>query len=260
MRWRRIFTAIFLLAVFFFTVWADRVFQVLLDRYLRGVASRTQTHIDTRFLPVIRYAGRIAFCFVALTIALGHFRVNLTGFLAMAGIASLAIAFATQETLSNMVAGFILMLDRPFGVGDRIEVLGTTLVGEVLEIGTRSTKLLTLDNTLAVLANKDLVAGRIINHSRPDAAARLRVAVGVPYTLEIETVKELVLVTLKEHPAVLPTPPAVYLTEFTETQVRVTGVCSIADFRDALKVRDELNTAIMKKLQAAGIFPRQVPS
>lgn len=246
----------FLLIVFFLTLWVDRIFGVLFDWYLRNLAKHPS--FDPQFLSLFRYAGRITIYFVAVTVALGHFGVNLTGFLATAGVASLAIAFATQETLSNMVAGVILMLDRPFQVGDRIEVLGTPLIGDVIEIGTRSTKLLTLDNTVAVLANKDLVASRIINHARPDPGVRVRVTLGVPYAADIGRVKEAVRAVIAEHPAVLPAPPpAVYLTEFTETQVRITGVFTIADLREAVKVKDEINTTIIERLQAAGVFPRQ---
>lgn len=245
----------FLLIVFFLTLWVDRIFGVLFEWYLRSLTKRPS--FDPQFLSLFRYAGRIAIYFVAVTVVLGHFGVNLAGFLATAGVASLAIAFATQETLSNMVAGVILMLDRPFQVGDRIEILGTPLIGDVLEIGTRSTKLLTLDNTVAVLANKDLVASRIINHSRPDGKARLRLTIGIPYTADVEAAKEVLLAVMRGHPRVLAAPPpAVYLQEFTDTQVRLLGVCGIEDLREAQRVRDELNTAVLKALQEKGIYPR----
>jgi len=243
----------FLLIVFFLALWADRILVALFEWYLQSLAKRPS--FDPQFLSLLRYAGRIAVYFVAVTVVLGHFGVNLGGFLATAGVVSLAIAFATQETLSNMVAGFILMLDRPFQIGDRIEILGTSLVGDVLEIGTRSTKLLTLDNTVAVLANKDLVASRIINHSRPDGTARLRLTIGIPYTANAEVAKDVFLAAMREHPRVLAVPPpAVYLEELAESQMRLLGVCAIPDLREAQRVRDELNTAVLKALQEKGIY------
>ena len=93
---------------------------------------------------------------------------------------SLAIGLAAQDTLANMFAGFTLMLDRPFRVGDRIQ-LSTGEVGDVEEIGMRATRIRTLDETILVVPNSLLVKERVVNLSRPTAPSSPEVEVGVAY-------------------------------------------------------------------------------
>ncbi|WP_169302559.1 mechanosensitive ion channel family protein [Ammonifex degensii] len=242
----------FVLMVCFFTWWADRLWRTFVNWHFRRLGGPYEEHL----LPIFLYSGRILLYFVATVIVLGYFHLNLSGLLATAGIASLAVAFATQETLSNMVAGFILLLDRPFTVGDRIEIVGTGLIGDVLEIGARSTKILTLNQTVAILSNRDLVSSRIINHSRPNVVARLEIPLVLPYQVKVEEVKAALLEELHKHPKVLSSPPpAVYLTDLAENQLRFLVVCHVANLRELLKVKDELNVAFKERLESLGALP-----
>ncbi|MGO0122743.1 mechanosensitive ion channel family protein [Desulfothermobacter acidiphilus] len=242
----------FVLMMAFFAWWADRLWRILVSWHFRRLGGTYEKHL----LPVFLYSGRILLYFLATIVVLGRFHVNLSGLLATFGIASLAVTFATQETLSNMVAGFILLLDRPFVVGDRIEIAGSGLVGDVMEIGTRSTKLLSIDQTMLVISNRDLVSSRIINHSRPTVTARLEIALVLPYHAPVEEVKAALLEELRRHPQVLPQPsPSVYLTELGDTQMRLLVVCHVADLKSLLRVKDELNEAFKKRLETLQALP-----
>lgn len=119
------------------------------------------------------------------------------------GVAGLAVSLAAQETLSNLIAGFVVLWDRPFAVGDWITVGAT--YGEVTEIGLRSTRIRTLDEHEAILPNREMINQRVLNHSRYPVV-RLAVPLVVDYGEEIERVRGVLLGAVGELPFVLAEP------------------------------------------------------
>lgn len=231
-----------------------------LEWYKRVVASRTAGQLDDMVIEMAAKLGQVVLFFLALTVILGRFNVNITGFIATAGVASLAVAFAAQETLANVIAGMTIMLDRPFRVGDRIN-LTTGEVGDVLEIGLRSTKILSFDHTVIVVPNKEMTGARLINQSYPDARVKIRPSVGVAYGSDLERVKAILREVCSAHPKVLDDPaPAAYFTQFGDSSLNLTAVCWVADYRDAYQTLDELNMAIYRRFREEGIeipFPQR---
>ena len=242
------------------TLGIDMAFRATADWYLTSVAIKTESTLDDEFLPMIRLIGRVVIYFVAATLILGHFGLNISGLVATAGIASLAVALAAQETLSNMFASLTLMMDRPFREGDRIEMDGQ-LVGDVLEVGMRSTRILSLDNTVIVIPNKDIANSRVINHGFPDEKVKIRIRVGVAYGSSIERVKELLMGAAQGHPDVLEDPgPGAYFTNFGESALGFMLIAWVPSFRTRFRVTDELNTMIYNAFNEAGIeipFPQR---
>src|SRR3990170_7935615 len=99
------------------------------------------------FLPLIE---KLIFIFIFITgliIVLKHFDYDILSLVTALGVTSLAIGLAAKDTLANMISGFTLMIDRPFRIGDRIQ-LASGQWGDVVDIGLRSTKMQTGDNTL----------------------------------------------------------------------------------------------------------------
>lgn len=228
--------------------------------YLSDVASRTASALDEHFVPVIGKLVAVTAYFIAATVVLDHVGVNVTALVTTAGVASLALALAAQETLSNMFAGFTIMLDRSYRVGDRIQLPdGTT--GDVQEIGLRATKILSFDNELIIVPNKEMASSRILNQNYPDLRVKVRVRVGVAYHADLDHARRVMLEACLSHPKVLKDPaPAVYFTDFGDSSLNLLAICWVADYRDRFSVLDELNMAVKKRFDQEGIeipFPQR---
>ena len=118
-------------------------------------------------------------------------------FVAGAGVAGIAIGFAAKDTLSNLIAGILLIIDRPFEVGDRIEVWsapsGSATWGDVIDIGLRATKIRTTDHIIIVIPNNEIMTRDIINYTLNSEKIRVRVNIGVAYDTDIKKAKEIIL-------------------------------------------------------------------
>jgi len=163
----------------------------------KNIANDTKTKIDdiifdllNRFLGIIIYVA-------AIFISLDLLGINIMPFVAGAGIIGIAIGFAAKDTLSNVIAGILLIIDRPFEIGDRIEVwsspAGTSTWGDVIEIGLRATKIKTTDNILIIVPNNEIMKRDILNYTMTSSMIRVRINIGVAYDSDISKVKKVIL-------------------------------------------------------------------
>jgi len=195
--------------------------------YLRErIATRTATRIDDIIFEVIeRFSTAIIFA-GAIIIALDKLGVNIMPFVAGAGVAGIAIGFAAKDTLSNLIAGILLIIDRPFEVGDRIELWSapknSATWGDVIHIGLRATKIRTTDNISIVIPNNEIMRRDIVNYTAIAEDIRVRIPIGVSYDADIKKAKELIekacleLEWVKKDP-----PPKVVVKSFGESSVNL---------------------------------------
>ncbi len=236
------------------------IFNVFINWYLEKIAPKTETRLDEEFLPLLNRLLKILIFFIAATIILSRFKVNITGFLATAGIASLAVAFAAQETLANLISGFTIMIDKPFRLGDRVQ-LPSGEIGDVVDIGLRSTKILSFDHNIIVIPNSEVTKAQLINYSYPTPRFKIRTPLGVAYGSDMKKVKKILQEILSRNPDVLnDPPPQVFFTEFGDSSLNLLIVYWIENYQDKFKIIDEINMEIDKRFAREGIaipFPQR---
>jgi small-conductance mechanosensitive channel len=127
---------VFVISIIIFTNIAYRSLHELLSWYGARVAERTGNGLDRQILPLAEKIVTIFLVGTALIVTLKHFGYDILSLVAALGIGSLAIGLAAKDTLANMISGFTLMVDRPFRIGDRIQLAGGQW-GDVADIGLR---------------------------------------------------------------------------------------------------------------------------
>ena len=208
---------------------------------------------------------RSAIWFGGLYLALDELGFELLGLLASLAVFSLIIGLAMQQTLGNIVNSFMLALDQPFEVGDRIEVDGE--IGSVVSVGILSTKILTNEENLVVIPNNNLVNSTVVNHARGggDGQGRrisLVMDIGVEYDEDISHVKYTVLQLMRECPYVIDAPePRVLLNELGDFAKVFRMYGWVEDYSDEFVAKDWLLKNIAERFAKEGIgipFPTAV--
>ncbi|MDA2934889.1 mechanosensitive ion channel family protein [Acidobacteria bacterium AH-259-D05] len=193
----------------------------------------------------------------ALYFVLISWGVNVTAWLASAGILGLAVGFAAKDTLANLFAGVFILADAPYKIGDFI-VLDGGERGQVTKIGIRSTRMLTRDDIEITIPNATIANSKIINESGgPYVKYRNRIAVGVAYGSDVDVVKKVLLDVAKaaiEAGQLSPSPePRVRFRDFGDFALLFELLYWIEDPVLRGRVQDWLNTSIYKALGKAGI-------
>ena len=221
----------------------------LMKWYIAGRQNGSDAPISRQMLPIAEKLAMLFLLGTAMIIILKHFNYDIFSLVTALGIGSLAIGMAAKDTLAHMISGFTLMLDRPFRIGDRIQLAGGQ-VGDVLDIGLRSTKIKTLDNQQLIIPNSDLCNTILTNQAFPDVRAKGRVNVGVAYGSDVERVKELLVATALEVEAVLRDPaPEAYFVSFGDSALTMSLFFWVGDYGGLLAINDRINTLIIRRFR-----------
>lgn len=138
-----------------------------------------------------------------LVMGVSQLGVNVSAVLAGIGVVGIAVGFAAQETVANMIAGFLIFWDRPFTIGDFITTQDR--YGEVRDITLRTTRIRTNDNTFVVIPNKQIIGDTLINHSMY-GETRVNVPVGIAYKERISEARRVLLDAVRRVDGVIPEP------------------------------------------------------
>ncbi len=238
-----------------------RFIRTAVNWYIETVAAKTQTHLDDELAPLVkRLLNLIVFLLVAIVI-LDHFHQNLSTIIVSLGVGSLAIALAAQDTLANTIAGFVLMIDRPFRLGDRVKLTDGTL-GNVQDIGIRSTKLVNDDHIMFIIPNAEIVKSQIQNLSYPNDIVRFRVSFDVAYGTNIDILNGIVMEAVNREPDIVePKTTEVRVVELANSSLKMDVLCKINNPNNIPRRRSDLLKIIYETLNANNIeipFPQRV--
>ncbi len=230
--------------------------------FFASVAQRTESKLDDALIPLFRKALKVFVALLAFVVALQNLGYSITGLLAGLGIGGLALALAAQDTVANLFGSVMILIDRPFKVGDWIK--GSDFQGTVEEIGFRSTRVRTFPKTLVSVPNKEM-ANMIIDNQQAMPMRRITFTVGVTYdtnAAQMRSTLDAIREIIASLEGVAPEGQLVRFTDFGGSSLDIGVRC----FTHAIgydahsEVRERLLLLIMEKLEALGLsiaFPSQ---
>ena len=240
------------LAIFFIGRWvATRVVTLM-------KAALTRAKVDKTLVSFLGNVANIGLLILIIIAALGKLGIPTTSVTALIGGAGLAVALSLKDQLSNFAAGALIILFRPFKVGDFIRVNG--FEGIVREIKMVQTSLSTPDNEEVVLPNSMVMTNSITNRSSLPLC-RAQVVVGVDYACDLKVAKDAVLRAATEHPLCVQTkerPAVVYITNLGDSAIEIT-LWAWTQEENLGPFRFALNEQVVENLRAANInipFPQ----
>lgn len=212
------------------------------------------TFIQLRTLTLFDNLAKILIFAVGIYTIFVIWKIDMTAWLASAGIAGIAVGFAAKDTLSNLFSGVFILADAPYKVGDYI-VLDQRERGKVTHIGLRSSRILTRDDVEITIPNSIIGNSTIINQSGgPSEKLRIRLKVGVAYGSDVDQVREIMLsIAQKESLVCSIPPPSVRFRTFGASSLDFEVRCWVPRPELVGRVTDLLNTAVYKEFMRAGI-------
>ncbi|MFC1666140.1 mechanosensitive ion channel family protein [Nanoarchaeota archaeon] len=235
------------------------VVDILISFGWEKLSLKSKTCIDKSLSSLVHSVLRIIWIVFVLLYILNLWGIEIVPFLAGLGIGGIAIAFAMQESLSNIFGGIFLIFDKTIKVGDVIN-LDKETSGTVLHIGLRSTKIRSFDNEIIIVPNAVLSQSRVQNIAQPSPKSRVVVPFGVGYGTDIEKVKKIVLNEIKKIKNLSKEPlPVIRFLEMADSSLNFKVYFFVESFKFRMDAIDEANTRIYNALNKNNIeipFPK----
>lgn len=234
-----------------------------IGKYLIGMANKImrrafeRSEVDPSLATFLMSFSRVVLWVLLLISIATTMGVQMTSFIAILGAAGLAVGLALQGSLANFAGGVLILLFKPFKVGDAVEAQGTT--GEVESIDILYTKIRNFDNKLVTLPNGILANNLIVNYSQK-ATRRVDMKVGIAYGTDIKKVRKIILDVLQKDERIHKEPEAVvYFNNFGESSLDLIIRCW-ADTPNLWPVYWDNMEAIKEALEANDVsvpFPQR---
>jgi small-conductance mechanosensitive channel len=218
-------------------------------------------HLKEGTAAVTEKALRYTLYVLVALFALRIVNIPLGAFAFLGGALAIGVGFGAQNIINNFISGFILMTERPIGIGDLVEVDG--VLGRVEAIGGRSTRVRTGENIHILVPNSSFLEKNIINWTLSDARIRSKVPVGVVYGSPVREVERLLLRAARENPRVLPDrEPFVLFQEFGDNALifEVYFWIQVRAVIERRRIESDLRFRIDELFREAGIviaFPQR---
>ncbi|MCQ4865728.1 mechanosensitive ion channel family protein [Pseudoflavonifractor phocaeensis] len=203
-----------------------KIIMSLVERAIKRIGVERSLHT------FIKSVARILLWFIAIATVLGFLGVNVTSLIAIFSVAGLAISLAIQGTLSNLAGGIMILVSKPFKVGDYIEAGG--MGGTVADIGLVYTRMKTFDNKLTFVPNGEIAKEKITNYTSQETR-RVDLKFNTSYDAPVELVKGSIQGVVGAHPKALFTPePFVRVSAYKDSSIEYTVRvwCATEDYWD----------------------------
>ena len=248
---KSIFYVAYLLIIYWFLF---KLVDELMRWYINEIAGQTETQLDEKVLPFVRRLALILLTLIAGIILLSYFNVDVSAMVTTLGITSLAFALAAQNTLSDTISGLVIITDRPFTLGDRIEIQELNTWGDVQDIGLRSTRILTRDNRMVIVPNSAISKRLVVNHSVPSTVFRVQTHVGIGYGTDIDRARQVMIDAVRAQDWVMQGEPVESLfVEYGDSALIFRVRCWIKNYEETRRTLDKLNSCLYRALYEAGI-------
>ncbi|MEJ2699337.1 MAG: mechanosensitive ion channel family protein [Desulfuromonadales bacterium] len=227
----------------------------LLETYMEKWVSRTESTLDDQLVPFVRKSLRVFIIFLAIIMTIQNLGYSISGLLASLGIGGLAVALAAKDTISNVFGSLMIILDRPFHLGDWIKA--GDLEGTVEEVGFRSTKIRTFAKTLISVPNSVITNMAVDNFTRMPKR-RIKLSVGVTYEstpAQMRAAVGKIRSMLQNHSAIDQEFMLVHFTDFGPSSLDILVYCFTRTtvWAEYLEAREDVNLKIMDILEGLGM-------
>lgn len=255
----KLLTAVYILL----GAWVVSIFvENFITLYGQWLSAKTENEIDDKIIDILEIAARYIIWFIAILIVLSYLEIDITPLIAAGGVFGLAVALAAQDLISNFFGGALIVVDKPFAIGDRIKIDG--YLGDVESVGPRSTRIKTLDYQLLTIPNSKIANSVVTNYAMPDVKLKVKIPVSVAYGSDIHRVKEILLEISRDAaihtPYILTDPaPSVYFLEFGASSLDYMMVLWAKRFNMSWEIKDHINFEIERRFGEEGIeipFPQ----
>ena len=236
------------LGVVVWILFFSKLASLLLNRL--ATLSHKYAFIERRTVTLFDNAAKVVIFGIGLYLIFVIWKIDMTAWLASAGIVGIAVGFAAKDTLSNLFSGVFILADAPYKVGDFI-VLDSGGRGKVTHIGLRSTRILSRDDVEVTIPNSIIGNSTIVNQSGgPSEKMRIRLTVGVAYGTDIDVVKETMLTIAQNEAQVCSYPePSLRFRVFGASSLDFELRCWVYHPQYCSRVIDALNSNIYKEFE-----------
>ncbi len=233
-----------------------------LSVYAAASSKKTDSVLDDQLVPFIAKTCKLFLVVTGILVVAQNMGYSISGLIASLGIGGIAIAMAAKDTIANLFGSIMLLIDRPFSVGDWIKT--SEFEGVVEEIGFRSTRIRTFAKTLVNVPNS-MLANMVIDNIDARSKRRIKMRIGITYTTSTEKMQlaiEGIEHILRQHPGVDQEFSLVKFDNFEDSALSIFLYYFSAnkDWTAYLQVRQEVNMLIMQLLESLALefaFPSQ---
>ncbi len=211
--------------------------------------------IQPQTLPLFDNLSKVLIVIIALYIGFQIWNIDMTAWLASAGVVGIAVGFAAKDTLANLFSGVFILADAPYKIGDYIVLDATGMRGKVTQIGLRSTRLITRDDVEVTIPNSIMGNSQVINQSGgPYPKFRVRAKVGVAYGSDIDIARNILIDIAQNEPLICKKPePRLRLRQFGASSVDFELLGWIEDPELRGRTLDRIYTTIYNKFAEENI-------